>query len=73
MSEEEKRKSYDKIREIDNKIYNVKLTFLEMEQLRLWLSKIESAFPLNSTDIEERILERIEIALDESTTTGDSV
>lgn len=68
MSEEKKKEAYDKIREIDNKIYNIKLTFLELEQLRLWLSNIET-----KEEIEQRILERTIIALDQAQHTGDSV
>jgi len=68
MSDEKKKKAYDKIREIDNKIYNIKLTFLELEQLRLWLSNIET-----NEEIEQRILERIVIALDQAQHTGASV
>lgn len=68
MSEKNKKEAYDKIREIDNKIYNIKLTFLELEQLRLWLSNIET-----NEEIEKRILERIVIALDQAQHTGASV
>jgi len=71
---EKKKEAYDKIREIDNKIYNIKLTFLELEQLRLWLFNIETedSHRIRSST-KKRILERIVIALDQAQHTGDSV
>ncbi len=68
MSEKQKKEIYDQIRKIDNKIYNIKLTSLELEQLELWLPSIET-----KEEIEGRILERVIIACDEAKQTGDSV
>lgn len=64
----EKKNVYDEIRKLDNKIYNIKLTYLELEQLETWLANIKVI-----EEIEGRILERVIIACDEAKQTGDSV
>ena len=64
----EKWKAFAEIRKIDNKIYNVKVTFNELDQTISWLSNITS-----EDDIENSILERVLIALEESKQTGVSV
>ena len=63
----EKKEAYDEIRKINNKIYNIKLTFLELEALENWLAN------LKLDEIGMGILERVTIACDEAKTTGDSV
>lgn len=66
--EEDRRKAFDEIRKINNQIHIVKLTFLELEQLQTWLANIEP-----DDEIAQSILERIEIALEDSKSTGVSV
>jgi molybdopterin-guanine dinucleotide biosynthesis protein A len=68
MTEIERKKAIDTIRKIDNVIYNLKLTFKEIDQLQSWLSNIET-----KEEIEEAILERVIIALEEAKKTRDSV
>jgi len=64
---DEKKEAYDEIRKINNKIYNIKLTFLELESLETWLAN------LSLDEIGMGILERVTIACDEAKQTGDSV
>ena len=64
----EKKDVYDEIRKIDNKIYNIKLTYLELEQLETWLANIKVV-----EEVEGSILERVIMACDEAKQTGDSV
>ena len=64
----EKKDVYAEIRKIDNKIYNIKLTYLELEQLESWLANINVV-----EEVEGSILERVIIACDEAKQTGDSV
>jgi len=72
MSDEVKRKVVEKtlsnIRDIDNKIYLVKLTFKELDQTRSWLDNV-----VTEEEIEERILERVIVAFEEAKQTGVSV
>lgn len=65
---DEKKDVYEEIRKIDNKIYNIKLTYLELEQLENWLANINVL-----DEVEGAILERVIIACDEAKKTGDSV
>lgn len=67
MNTSEKKEAYDEIRKINNKIYNIKLTFLELEALENWLAS------LKLDEIGMAILERVSIACDEAKQTGDSV
>lgn len=64
----EKKDVYEEIRKIDNKIYNIKLTYLELEQLETWLANIKVI-----EEVEGSILERVIMACDEAKQTGDSV
>lgn len=64
----EKWKAFAEIRKINNKIYSVKLTFNELDQTISWLSNVTT-----EDDIENSILERVLVALEESKQTGVSV
>ena len=68
MSEKQKKEAYDKIREIDNVVYSIRLTFKEIEQLEVWLSRIET-----NEEIEEGLLERVITEVNQAKKTGDSV
>jgi len=68
MTEIERKKAINTIRKIDNVIYTLKLTFKELDQLQTWLSNIEA-----EEEIEEGMLERVIIALEEAKKTRDSV